>query len=138
MGGRTTTDARVVTAIHAVAAALNLLLPSAASEFRRSLGFMLVAPTMGFDSSLTASCGTPEASPSRFDAACLQSWYAADESPSRLGQVIAYELMYFKVRDGWNSLGEDGGCDAGPHFCPRYADTTAYDPEAGRCVDEIL
>ena len=46
--------------------------------------------------------------------------------------------MYYKVRDGWNSLGTDGGCDAGPHFCPRYMDITGYDPESGACTGEVL
>lgn len=136
--GQATSDARIVTAIHAVAAALPLLLPSVTSAFEATPGFMLLTPTIGVDSSLTAACGAPEWAATTFSAACLQSWYLANKGPSRLGQVLAYEIMYYKTRDGWNSLGVDGGCDAGAHFCHRYADITGYDPEVGECLRESL
>ena len=87
---------------------------------------------------MVAACGALESTSTAFDASCLQAWYAADPSPSRLGQVLAYDLMYFKVRDGWNSLGVEGDCNAGEYFCHRYADYTDYDPEVGACLDEKL
>ncbi len=85
-----------------------------------------MSPTIGIDSNLSAACGAVENSETAFSASCLQAWYAQEPGPAQLGQKIAWELMYYKVRDGWNSLGTDGGCDAGPHFCPRYMDITGY------------
>lgn len=136
--GITTSDARVATAVHAAAGALTLLLPWAKQAFQASLPYRILAPTIGIDSSLSAACGALEDSETAFSAGCLQSWYAQKPGPARLGQTIAWELMYYKVRDGWNSLGTDGGCDAGPHFCPRYMDITGYDPESGTCTGEVL
>jgi len=136
--GRSTSDARVVTAVHAVAAAIELLLPTAVPDLQASFLNDLLTPTIGTDASLVAACGALESTSTAFDASCLQAWYAADPSPSRLGQVLAYDLMYFKVRDGWNSLGVEGDCNAGEYFCHRYADYTDYDPEVGACLDEKL
>ena len=136
--GITTSDARVATAVHAAAGALTLLLPWAKQAFQASFPYRILAPTIGIDSSLSAACGALEDSKTAFSAGCLQSWYAQKPGPARLGQTIAWELMYYKVRDGWNSLGTDGGCDAGPHFCPRYMDLTGYDPESGTCTGEVL
>lgn len=136
--GQTSSDARVVTAIHAVAAALTLLMPSATPSFQTSLPNALLMPTIGFESSLTSACGAPSSTSTSISASCLTDWYDAGAGPSRLGQIIAYEIMYYKVRDGWNSLGTDGGCDGGSHFCHRYADITNYDPEVGQCLEETL
>jgi hypothetical protein len=136
--GHSSSDARVVTAVHAVAASLRLLLPSAVTPFQASLGAMVLSPTIGFDSGLKAVCGAPEAAATTFNATCLITWYEGSPSPARLGQVVAYEIMYFKVRDGWNSEGTDGQCDGGAHFCHRYADYTAWQPESGACLGETL
>ena len=136
--GMTTSDARVATAVHAVAGALTVLLPAAKEAFEASLGYAILEPTIGIDSNLSAACGALVDSATVFSADCLQSWYAQKPGPARLGQTIAWELMYHKVRDGWNSLGTDGECDAGPHFCPRYMDITGYDPESGVCMGEVL
>jgi len=137
--GQTTTDARIVTAIHALAASLPLLLPASQGDFEASLSYALLSPTIGFENSLTTACGAPEAHATVFNSSCLVMWYDAQApSPAALGQTIAYELMYFKVRDGWNSIGTDDGCDAGSHFCLNYADVTSYDPESGACLDESL
>jgi len=136
-----TTDARVLTAIHAMAAALPLLVPGSVDGFRISRPYALTNATIGFDDTLVTACGAPEEelTQENFNADCLRDWYNNDTpSPSRLGQIIAYEIMYFKVRDGWNSLGTDGGCDGGPHFCFPYADVTKYDPESGQCLNEDL
>ena len=136
--GMTTSDARVATAVHAVAGALAVLLPAAKEVFEASLGYAILAPTIGIESNLSAACGDLEDSATAFSAGCLQSWYAQKPGPARLGQTIAWELMFHKVRDGWNSLGTDGECTAGPHFCPRYMDITGYDPERGVCTGEVL
>ena len=55
--GQTTTNARIVTAIHAVAASLPLLLAATQVAFEASLGYALLSPTIGFESSLTTACG---------------------------------------------------------------------------------
>ena len=136
--GHNSSDARVVTAVHAVAASLRLLLPAAVSSFEASLGAAILSPTVGFERSLEAACGAPEAAATTFEAACLVTWYDQSPSPARLGQVVAYEMMYFKVRDGWNSLGTTDGCDGGKHFCHRYADYTSWNPESGECLGETL
>jgi hypothetical protein len=133
-----TSDARVATAVHAVAGALTVLLPAAKEAFEASLAYAILAPNIGIDSSLSAACGALEDSETAFSAGCLLSWYVQKPGPARLGQTIAWELMFHKVRDGWNSLGTDGECDAGPHFCPCYMDTTGYDPESGACTGEVL
>ena len=137
--GQTTTDARIVTAIHAVAASLPLLLAAAQAAFEASLGCALLSPTIGFESSLTTACGAPEALATVFNSSCLVTWYHAQApSPAVLGQTIVCELMYFKVRDGWNSIGTDDRCDASSHFCLNCADVTSYDPESGACLAESL
>jgi len=136
--GKKTSDARMLTAVHAVGAAISLLLPDAIPTFKESLGFTIVAPTIGFENTLVTACGAPEGLATQFDPACLRDWYNDSPSPARLGQVLAYELMYFKVRDGWNSLGTDDGCNAGAHFCHRYADITNYNAETGVCLMETL
>jgi hypothetical protein len=136
--GKTSSDARVVTAIHATAAGLLLLLPQAEADFRASLGYGVLMPTIGFESSLVTACGATNSAATIFDANCLKSWYQLSVGPARLGQIIAYELMYYKVRDGWNSMGTDGSCNAGAHFCHRYADITGYNPENGACLKETL
>jgi len=136
--GQTSSDARMVTAVHAVAAALTLLIPSATSDFQASLGYAILKPTIGFQGSLISACGSPAIASTTYSATCLRDWYDSAPTPSRLGQVIAYEIMYHKVRDGWNSLGTDDSCDAGAHFCHRYADITKYDPEVGQCLHETL
>ena len=136
--GQRLSDARVVTAVHAVAAALPLLLPAAAGDFQESLGYALLSPRLGIDAGLVSACGAPESSATAFSAVCMRAWYAASPGPSRLGQTVAYEVMFFRLRDGWNSQGTDGGCDAGAHFCHPYSDVTGYDPESGACLDETL
>ena len=72
--GKISSDARVVTAVHAVAAALTLLLPSATANFQASLPYAVLAPTIGFESNLTTACGEPSSSRTTFSATCLQSW----------------------------------------------------------------
>jgi hypothetical protein len=136
--GHITSDARVVTAVHAVGAALTLLLPTATADFEASLAYAVLSPTIGFESSLEVACGAPETTTTVFSATCLISWYQSSAGPSRLGQVLAYEIMYYKIRDGWNSIGTDGGCDAGAYFCHRYADVTGWQPESGACLKEPL
>ena len=140
--GIATSDARIATAVHAFAGALTLLHPAGNkagnAAFKARLAYAVLSPTIGIDSSLSAACGAVENSETAFSASCLQAWYARKPGPARLGQTIAWELMYYKVRDGWNSLGTDGGCDAGPDFCPRYMDITDYDPETGACTEETL
>jgi hypothetical protein len=136
--GQNTSDARIVTAVHAVAAALTLLLPAATSTFEASLGYAILSPTVGFESTLTAACGAPEIAMTQFSAGCLDAWYQVSATPSRLGQVLAYEVMYFKIRDGWNSIGTDGACNAGAQFCPRFADVTGWQPEVGAWLHERL
>jgi len=134
--GVSTSDARVVTSVHAVAAALPLLLPQSIEDFQQSLGFLVLSPTIGIDDSLVGACGHV-ADAQVFDRGCISTWYESDPKPSRLGQTIAYELMFHKTRDGWNSLGTDG-CDVGEHFCFSFSDTRGWDPESGPCASEFV
>ena len=138
--GYTSTDARVATAVHAVAAALPLLLPSTREAFEASLAASTLSPSIGFLLDLTDACGRPECPSTVLSPVCLQSWYSSAPGPARLGQVVAYEVMYQRSRDGWNSLGTAGGCDAGAYFCPAFRDAGAepWDPEAGICRKESL
>lgn len=137
--GQVTSDARILTAVHAMAAALPWLLPSAQANFEASSAYALIMPTIGFTSSLTTACGAVENPATMFSSSCLVTWYNSQSpGPSALGQTIAYEVMYYRIRDGWNSLGTDGGCTAGSHFCLPYADRTGYDPESGACLQESL
>merc|ERR1719235_2868639 len=72
-------------------AAIELLLPTAVPDLQASFLNDLLTPTIGTDASLVAACGALESTSTAFDASCLQAWYAADPSPSRLGQVLAYD-----------------------------------------------
>lgn len=140
--GQVTSDARIKTTIHAFAAAIKLYLPTAETLFRESNLYNILpsseAPTIGFEAALTTACGAPEADATTYDASCLQTWYNASPGPARLGQIIAYELLYFRVRDGFNSLGTAGDCKLGSYFCQRFSDTMNYDPENGDCLKEVL
>merc|ERR1719189_3178270 len=137
-----TTDARVVTAVHAVAAALPLLLPEAETDFRSgaNVAFQVVQPTIGFSEDLVAKCGSPDAIGLQYDPACLQDFFKDCNTPSCLGQAVAFEAMHFKLHDRWNALGDKGGCQpvGDKHFCPAYADYTKWHPEAGECTQEAL
>ena len=99
--GQTSTDARVLTAVHASSAIIPLLLPAGEASWRQSLTYDVIMPEVGFNSTLTATCGDLTDGDVMYDEACLQSWYAAEPTPARLGQIIGYEIMYFKIRDGW-------------------------------------
>ena len=100
--GQTSTDAKVVTAIHAIAAALPFFLPEAAGAFCAAPApCFLLRPTIGLEPGLTAKCGSPlDGYPgvpmADFDpeggewavfppekAECLVEWHAEAASPHR-------------------------------------------------------
>jgi len=132
-----TSDARIRTGLAAAAAILPHIAPNAEKDFRASFAFNLLQPTIGFEAALTAQCGAPEDAVD-FDEGCLKSYFSSSPSPARLGQITAYDVMYYKVRDIWNQLGTRGGCTHGEYLCARYADYTNYNPESGDCLSEVL
>ena len=100
--GHTSTDAKVVTAIHAIAAALPFFLPEAAGAFCAAPApCFLLRPTIGLEPRLAAKCGSPlDGYPgvpmADFDpeggewavfppekAECLVAWHAEAASPHR-------------------------------------------------------
>jgi len=134
--GQSSTDARLAAAVHAVACAVPTLLPGAPRSFVESVPYALFTPIMGFAESLVEKCGDPISSDTKYSPECLRGWYLAEPSPSRIGQVTCYELMFFRTQDAWNSLGTEGNCTAGRPYCEPFADYTDYNPESGACVNE--
>ena len=71
----------------------------------------------------------------------IRNWATSqgELTPRVVGQAVAFEIMYHKRRDGWNSLGTEGDCKIeDEHFCPKFADTTGYKPESGPCKNVEL
>jgi len=138
--GVNTTDARLMTVIHAQAAAIPYYLTLGQEVFSRTVGSRMLNPTYGFEDSLFAACGDIESDLTwNTDLEnCLIDWYDEQPSPARMGQIVAYENMFFRIRDGFNSLGTDGGCVGGPKYCPIYKDRTGYNPESGACTKEPI
>lgn len=129
----------MVTALHAHGAALPYMLEGAIEAWEQTQAFAMINPTIGLDADLVSTCGPIEIGEwSESREACLRTWFLADESPSRLGQIIAYDLLYFRIRDGWNLLGTDGGCVGGLKYCPKYKDVTGYDPNQKSCGKEPI
>lgn len=139
--GHATTDARIMTYTHALSAALPYFIPQALDAWEQTLSVQMMNPLIGFEASLLATCGDIEAADAEWSSAtedCLRNWYNADPSPARMGQIIGYEMMFFRIRDGFNSLGTDGGCIGGEKYCPLYRDITGYDPNKGACTRESI
>lgn len=137
--GQTSSDARILTAVHATAAVIPSLLPGSEVHFKMTVVYEAVMPMLGFDPILIGLCGDPVKVNTEYKEECLTKYYEMNGmGPSQLGQIIAYEILFHRTRDGFNSEGTDDGCDAGRHFCPRYNDVTNYDPEVGPCLNENL
>eukprot|EP00956_Cyclotella_meneghiniana_P037429 scaffold138738_cov23-Cyclotella_meneghiniana.AAC.1 len=63
----------------------------------------------------------------RADDICLRSVAAqSNHDPTIMGHVIALQTYAYAVNDGYNMLGQDGGCTVN---CRPYADTTGYTPK---------
>jgi hypothetical protein len=137
-----TTDSKIMTALHSIGCALPILLPEAVELYHETLAqFMDRQFENGFDPSLEEACTIRADKTDEELQSCIQTWVAdqADKTPAVMGNAIAFEIMYHKNRDGWNSLGTEGGCwPEDPHFCPRYADTGGYKPISGECATKTL
>lgn len=130
--------------VHALAAIIPYVVPEVMPTLGNEAVAMMIEPTFGFDSILTENPVIGEITdyeaeftPEREQA--LKDYYAADPSPYRAGQVIAYDHMFFRVRDGFNCQGDQFGCVGGLKYCPIFADYTDYDPVKGqRCAREPI